>query len=307
SDFLISPSLSAEELQIIKDKEKQSFLIRMQKVKTIASRQFQQTIFGENHPYGRLGKHSDYDAVKADNLKHFFNSNYKLKDWHLYVSGKVNEDTLQILNRYFGEHEITGQKLEDIKVNLPKKTENIHQFIAHKGAMQTALKIGQITIDRKHKDYPLLSLAQTILGGFFGSRLMQNIREDKGYTYGIGSGIMHLQQASVFTISSEVGSEVAEKALEEVKKEMKLLRTEKIGEAELQLVKNYMAGSLLKSLNGPFALGEMMRTSKEYKLPKDYFTSFISSIQAANSKDVLRMAELYLNENDMLSLLVGTK
>lgn len=307
ADFIINPSLTAKELKIITDKEKQSFLIKMQKVKTIAQRQFQQLIFGENHPYGQLAMFSDYDKVDIENIRSFFKTNYQLKDWQLYVSGKVNDNTLLILNRYFGYQEIHGEVLQKIQVQPSDKVESRYHFIEHKGAMQSALKMGQLTINRTHIDYPILSLTQTVLGGFFGSRLMQNIREDKGYTYGIGSGVMHFQQASVFAISSEIGGDVAEKAMAEVKKEMKLLRTEKVGAEELQLVKNYMAGSLLKSLNGPFALGEMMRMLKEYHLPEDYFTNYISRIQDASSEDVLRMAQEYLNENDMMSLLVGSK
>jgi len=307
ADFLIAPTLSAKELQIITAKEKQLFSIKMQKVKTIANRRFQQLVFGTDHPYGYMTNLLDYDAVELANIRRFFETNYQLKDWQLYVSGKVNDDTLVLLNRYFGYQKLTGEKLEQKTIKQTIEARKTHHFIEHKGAMQTALKMGQLTINRTHKDYPVLSLAQTIFGGFFGSRLMQNIREDKGYTYGIGSHIMHLHQASVFVISSEVGGEVAEKALEEVKKEMKLLRSEIVAEDELQLVKNYMAGSLLKSLNGPFALGEMMRMMKEYHLSEDYFTHYISGIQEATADDVLQAAQQYLNENDMMSLLVGSK
>ncbi len=307
ADFLIAPTLSAKELQIITAKEKQLFSIKMQKVKTIANRRFQQLVFGTDHPYGYMTNLPDYDAVELANIRRFFETNYQLKDWQLYVSGKVNDDTLVLLNRYFGYQKLTGEKLEQETIKQTIEAQKTHHFIEHKGAMQTALKMGQLTINRTHKDYPVLSLAQTIFGGFFGSRLMQNIREDKGYTYGIGSHIMHLHQASVFVISSEVGGEVAEKALEEVKKEMKLLRSEIVAEDELQLVKNYMAGSLLKSLNGPFALGEMMRMMKEYHLSEDYFTHYISGIQEATADDVLQAAQQYLNENDMMSLLVGSK
>jgi len=307
ADFLIAPTLSAKELQIITAKEKQLFSIKMQKVKTIANRRFQQLVFGTDHPYGYMTNLPDYDAVELANIRRFFETNYQLKDWQLYVSGKVNDDTLVLLNRYFGYQKLTGEKLEQETIKQTIEARKTHHFIEHKGAMQTALKMGQLTINRTHKDYPVLSLAQTIFGGFFGSRLMQNIREDKGYTYGIGSHIMHLHQASVFVISSEVGGEVAEKALEEVKKEMKLLRSEIVAEDELQLVKNYMAGSLLKSLNGPFALGEMMRMMKEYHLSEDYFTHYISGIQEATADDVLQAAQQYLNENDMMSLLVGSK
>ncbi len=307
SELLVKPSMPQKELQIMIEQEKQGFSIRMQKVKSIALRNFYHLIFGEENSYGSSANLSDYDEIKVDSLKSFFQNNYQVKDWQLFVSGKVDKETLPILNRHFGQLDRDGHQLKRPQVDHHHIIESIPHFIEHQGAMQTALKMGKLSLDRAHADYPILSLTQTILGGFFGSRLMQNIREDKGYTYGIHSMIIHYQQASIFSISSEVGAEFSDKTLAEVHKELKRLRTEKVMDEELILVKNYMAGGLLKSLNGPFALGEMMRMLHEYDLTQDYFSNYIHAVQAVDSDDVLRIADKYLNESDMLSIMVGSR
>ncbi len=305
ADLLTKPIMPQKELQTIIEQEKQGFAIQMQKVKSISHRKFNHYIFGEKHPYGRLAQLNDYGQVDVDHLKHFFLENYQMKNWHIFLSGQVSKESIIILNRHFGQIERKGKQSEKPIIDLHYSYQAKRHFIEHKGAMQTSLRMGKVSLQRHHPDYFLLSLSQTILGGFFGSRLMQNIREDKGYTYGIHSMISHHQQAAVFSISSELGSEFAHKALEEVYKEIKRLRTEKVPDDELSLVKNYMAGGLLKSLNGPFALGEMMRMVKEYDLSQDHFSDSIHAIQAATSEDVLRMAQKYLNEEDMLSIMVG--
>jgi len=306
ADILAHPLWPEKELQIIIQQEKQAFQIRNTKPKTISFRKFHQELFGEKHPYGSMASLSDYDQIKKEDLQAFFEVYYQPKNWHIFVSGKTSLATFDILNRHLG-------RLSSASVHLPESevpkigNKTADYFVERKDALQTALKMGELSISRKHEDYPIFSLAQTILGGFFGSRLMQNIREDKGYTYGIHSGIHHFKKASVFLISSEVGAKYADKALSEVKNELLRLRQEEVPESELQLVKNYMAGSLLKSLNGPFALGDMMRMLHENNLSKDYFTNYISAIQEASAKDIERIANKYLHEKDMISVLVGSK
>ena len=111
--------------------------------------------------------------------------------------------------------------------------------------------------------------------------------------------------ASVFSIGSEVGSKVAEVALKEVHTELQRLRTIKVEEEELTLVKNYMSGNLLRSLNGPFALGEMMRMLHEFHLPEDYYSQYTIAIQNTSAEEVLQVADKYLNEEHMTTVAVG--
>src|SRR5690606_31550356 len=108
------------------------------------------------------------------------------------------------------------------------------------GALQSALRLGKRTINRTHPDFPAVQFVNTLLGGFFGSRLMRNIREEKGYTYGIGSSVSSLQHTGLFTLSSEVGVEVTQATLLEIEKEFDLLRQSPPEQAEVDLVRNYL-------------------------------------------------------------------
>lgn len=171
--------------------------------------------------------------------------------------------------------------------------------------MQTALKLGRICPNRNEPEFPAFALAQTILGGFFGSRLMQNIREDKGYTYGIYSTIQHLQHASIFSITSEVGSDVSDLAINEIDLELIRLQEEIVSKEEINLVKNYMSGSLLRSLNGPFALGEMIKTIEEFQLSDQYYQHFLKEIHDTSSEEVQKIAQQYFSIADMTLIKVG--
>jgi len=303
-DILTAPLWSTKELQVLKQQEKQAFQIRNTKTKTLANRKFHEMVFGEKHPYGAMANLEDYDAVEAASLDAFFQTNYQPKYWNIFVSGKTSSQTISILNHHFGHLVSSEAVLSQINILQPE-VRAADYFIEQKDALQTSLKMGAICIKRNHKNYPVLALAQTILGGFFGSRLMQNIREDKGYTYGIHSGIQHLKYSSVFMISSELRAEFAQQALEEVKKELKRLREDAVKADELHLVKNYMSGNLLRSLNGPFALGDIMRMLLENDLDRNYFNNYIAGIQTATAEDILQIAHSCLNEEKMISVLVG--
>ena len=305
-DVLTQATFPEKELVIMANQEKQQHIINQKKVKTIAQRTFNKKIFGEDNVYGKLAKTSDYDLIKCQDLQGFYKQFYAPQFWSIFVSGKIEEASLNSLQKHFGQINISqkGANITNPISFTPPILEKI--FIAQKGALQTAIKIGKIGLDRNHKDYAAYSLAQTILGGYFGSRLMKNIREDKGYTYGIYANTTHHNQRSVFSIFSEVGSNVAKEALKEIQKELKILRTKEVGNQELQLVKNYISGSLLRSLNGPFSLGEMMRMLKENSLPDDYFTQHINDIQNTTANDILNVCNQYLHEEKMLSIMVGS-
>lgn len=306
ADMLMAPLFSEAEFSILKEQEKQNFQLRMQKGKNKALKAFNTALFGANHPYGSAANIKSYNTLQLEDLKSFHQKYYTPSSWYIYLSGKVSDDILSTINHFFGTLNMKGEPTEKPVIKLKDSLGKERIWVEQKGAMQTALRMGQFSLDKMHKDYAALSLAQTVLGGFFGSRLMQNIREDKGYTYGIHSGIQHLQQASIFSISSEIGKEVAPLAVDEVNKELKRLRTELVGEEELLLVKNYMTGSLLRSLNGPFALGEMMRNLKEFNLPTDYYSVLSKSIQTINAPQVLEASEQYLHEDKMMTVLVGS-
>ena len=176
-----------------------------------------------------------------------------------------------------------------------------------KDALQSAIRIGKRLFTKPHPDYPAMLVLNTILGGYFGSRLMSNIREDKGYTYGIGSAIVSFSHAGYFTISTEVGAEVTKDAVKEIYFELKKLQTEKISDSELALVRNYMLGTFIRSIDGPFALADRFKGIHFSGLNYDYYDRYIETIRTISSEKLIELANKYWKKEEMIELVVGRK
>ncbi|TNF32102.1 MAG: insulinase family protein, partial [Bacteroidetes bacterium] len=172
---------------------------------------------------------------------------------------------------------------------------------------QNAIKIGRVLFSRTHPDYIGMQILSTVLGGYFGSRLMANIREDKGYTYGIRAGMVSLEHSGYFSISTEVGADVCKAALEEIYLEIEKLRKQLIPTGELELVKNYMLGSVLKSLDGPFQISDKWRGYLQYGLGMEAHHDLIHQIRTITSERLLELANTYLQRNQLVQVTAGAK
>lgn len=307
ADMLKNPTFGEAELNRLRDQEKHEFIVRNQKVKHIAQKQFAPLLYGEKHPYGSTATVKDYDTISADLLKQFHQKHYNTKSCRIFISGKINEKTLQIVDQYFGQENWGFEKAVEIVPPSANSNPELKHYIPKENVLQSAIRIGNRSIRRNHPDYFALSVVTTLFGGYFGSRLMSNIREDKGYTYGIYAGIYPQLHDSTFMISSEVGADVAQKAIDEIRFELKRLRTETVKEEELNLVKNYMSGTFLRALNGPFALGEVVKSLIENNLPEDYYQHYLNQIHKVSAEDVKNIASQYLHEDRMYELVVGRK
>lgn len=307
ADMLKNPLFGEKELNRMRDQEKQEFIVRNQKVKHLAQKHFTTLLFGEKHPYGGSAEAKDYDLITPSLLRQFHSSFYGSGNCRIFVSGKIKQDTLHLVNKYFGQEKWgTTESAPSLNFEVITTSKNKH-YIPKKGVVQSAIRMGNRSIGRLHPDYFTLSLVTTLFGGYFGSRLMSNIREDKGYTYGISAGIYPYLNDSSFMISSEVGSAVAQKAVNEIRYELKRLRTEKVNDEELNLVKNYMSGHFLRALNGSFAMGEVIKSLYENDLPEDFYQLYLDQIHRISPEDVQRMANQYLHEDQMIELIVGKK
>jgi len=172
-------------------------------------------------------------------------------------------------------------------------------------AVQTAIRIGKISITQNHPDYVKLSILVTVLGGYFGSRLMKNIREDKGYTYGIYASLVPFKEAGIIVISTEVGKQYQQDTIDQVMKEIERLRTEKISDEELVLVKNYIAGEMIRSVDGPMALSEILESLSIFDQDFSYLTEAYKETATVTADELLLLAQQYLAPNDLKICIVG--
>jgi predicted Zn-dependent peptidase len=304
SEVAFEPVFPEEEVSTIIQKSQQEFLVNLEKVKFIAQLQFNKLIFGDDHPYAWTVTSDSYRQITADKLRDFHREFYTKRPFKIFISGKFPSNIQEILDAHFGHHKINRKANGSLNCKAQPSPEN-HHFVQKKDALQHAIRIGKTLFNKHHPDFIKMQVVNTILGGYFGSRLMTNIREDKGYTYGIGSSLLSLQHDGIFTIATEVGTDVKDQALEEIAKEIEKLRTELVPDEELKLVKNYILGTFLRSADGPFALSELLKSVVDYELTLDYFEDFLETVKSITANQIKDLAVKYLDPSTMVTLVVG--
>ncbi len=300
------PVFPEDEFKIHVANKKQKHSINSQKVNVLARRKFVELLFGEKHPYGVDVKETDFDRLNISELKDFFSRYYTSQNCTIIASGKLPETLLNTLNQHFGTSAWGNAspviKTESYQVNTTSVPKN---FIEKDGAIQSAVRVGRILFNKTHPDYFKFQVLNTILGGYFGSRLMANIREDKGYTYGIGSGLNNLVHNGYFFISTEVGADVTNQTLAEIYKELKLLREDLVRDEELETVRNYILGNFLRSVDGPFALADKFKSVWEFGLDYSFFDNYFHAVKTVTANELRDLANKYLQEKDLIECVAG--
>ncbi|HEU4716266.1 MAG TPA: pitrilysin family protein [Bacteroidia bacterium] len=305
SEILCGASFPENEFRVYIDNKKQKFIVDSDKVSVLARRKFGEIIFGEKNPYGAAVKLTDFDAIGRKDLDAFHKTFYAKENCTIVASGKIPQGLEALLEKYPAGNPGKKAAADDFAPFSPS-AERIHT-VEKAGAIQSAIRMGRPLFNKTHPDYHAMLVLNTVLGGYFGSRLMSNIREDKGYTYGIGSGIMSMYNAGYFVISTEVGAEVTNAALEEIYSEIARLQNDLIPEEELELVRNYMTGVFLRSTDGPFALGDRLKGLLGYGLGYDYYERYLETIRSVSANELRELAQKYLRKEDIFELVAGVR
>ncbi len=292
-----------EELAIYIQNSKQQLSVSLQKCDFVANRLIDAFLFGENHPYGKYTVAADYDALTTTQLKEHFQQYYLNGHCVIFVAGKLPADLFTVLNEQFGHLAIKPGK-QQITNNIIASAIKKYRIKNDVEGVQGAIRIARDFPNRLHPDFMKMMVLNAVFGGFFGSRLMSNIREDKGYTYGIHSYVQSHFQDTAFLISTEAGKDVAEATVEEIYKEMEILREELIDEEELLLVRNYLIGSILGDLDGPFQIIGRWKNIILNDLDVQYFYDSIKTIKTISAEELKILANKYLQPADFYELIV---
>jgi zinc protease len=278
------------------------FKIDSEKVKNQCRREFSRNLFGTTSPYGDVAVTEDFERVERDDLHVFYKEAYLHTLPTIFLVGDVSPDFIRQLEHFSGNFNATAALKE-----FPRPEQNLGEFRLwqDKGSLQSAIRVGRLVMMKDHPDYFGFQVLNTIIGGYFGSRLMTNIREEKGYTYGIGSGVAVLADAAYFFISTEVGEGVKEETLKEIFIELDRLKTETVSIDELSRVKNYMLGNFLRQSDGPIQMMENFKNIYFNDLDKMYYADFIQAIHALQPHDIVRLANYYLKKEDMTIVVAG--
>lgn len=302
---IINESIFPEnELHTVVEQRKNKFLVDSEKTSYLAREAFFALLFGGNHPYGRKNQMELYNEVKQEQLASFFKQHYHAGNMQLIVSGKIDRTTIKVLNEQLGMLSNRGEKIVQDHTLIHPGAEKF-QLIEKPEAVQSSIRMGLLTVNKTHPDYLPLKVLSTILGGYFGSRLMKNIREEKGYTYGIHAMQVSLIEAGYLAIAADVQAEFTKEAIIEVKKEMTKLKEHLILEEELKLVRNYMMGDMLQLFDGPFATSEAFKSSIQYDMGFDYFEQMKETILTITAEELKGLANRYFNTNDLVTVVAG--
>ncbi len=304
AEMLTESIFPEAELAIYKQNQKQRLEVNLKKCDFVANRLIDEYVFGFHHPYGKYTSPADYDSIQRDELVAFYKQFYTHGKCIMFVAGILPNDIETQLNTVFGKLPFNQQSVGATMVDAIPAQQKKYHIINDESGVQGAIRLARPFPNRLHPDYPKVQILNNIFGGFFGSRLMSNIREDKGYTYGIHSYIQNLKQQTAWMVSTEAGRDVCAATLEEVYKEMARLRDESIPDEEINLVRNYMMGSLLGDLDGPFQIISRWKSYVLNNLDDSYFYNTIATIKTVTSEELQALANKYLQPSDFYELLV---
>ena len=294
-----------QELDIFIQNQKQSLQVSLEKNDFLARKNFAHAIFG-NSSYGSNISYADYDALQQQDLLEYYAAAYKPENCTLFIAGKFEQSEFELLNTIFGQE--WNNKNQSVKNQFAFSAAPKGDILIERPeAIQSAIRMGTMGINRRHSDFAGFQVLNCLLGGYFGSRLMANIREDKGYTYGIGSAVVSMKDAGYFFIATEVGAEVCGNALSEIEKEITILKTDLVPAQELDLVRNYMLGSMLGSLENAFSHADKFKNIFFSGLDYEYYEKYIETVKTIDSQQIRSLANLYLNTDDFIKVIVGKK
>jgi zinc protease len=305
SELIADSIFPEDELEIYKKNMQQRLQVNLRKNDFIAGRLIDSYLFGAHHPYGRYSSVEDYAALDIPSVKNFYNQFYLGGRCVIFLAGPLPANTQELIEEYFGSLPMNGSSKPDVSeaAILPAK-EKKYRIDNDPESVQGAIRIARNFPNRHHPDFQKMQVLNNILGGFFGSRLMANIREDKGYTYGIHSYLTNLIQESALMISTEAGKDVTEATIKEVYLEMKRLCDEPVPAKELKTSKNFMIGTLLGDLDGPFQVAGRWKSLILNGLTDEYFYRGIDTIKKIQPLELQELANKYLNAADFYELVV---
>jgi len=307
-EMITEPLFSQKEFDVYVAKSRNQLAANVKKTKYMARNLFYEGVYGKNHPLGYYATPDDFDRLTLQDVKSFYHGNYALSQSRIIISGGFDDEVLRVFDSIFGKHHDAAVQAWNYGTDHIAKTNHSHEPINMKieGSVQNTIRLGSVLpFDWNSMDYSRFMILNTILGGYFGSRLMSNIREDKGYTYGIYSQTMLQRDSICFFLSADVGSEVCNLAMNEVYKEMDRLCQERVSQAELDRVKKFMEGDFLRSIDGIFECAERYRSMLLTAIDESFTDNYFEALRSTTPEQIQLLAQRIFNKEKLLQVVVG--
>ncbi len=303
ASYVTSPIFPKKEFDEYIKERKQRLQVDVSKNDVVAYRTVTEAIYGQEHPYGYNSTKKLYNELHPQDLEEHFGQHYTAGNCTVIVSGYIEPDMIQELENEYFSRIPDGTSVPHSFPILPYEQRN--QFITKENAVQTAIRIGSRIVDKNHPDYMGLYFLNVILGDYFSSRLMMNIREDKGYTYNIYSMLDMMKHDGMFLIATETANEYTRPLLKEIGYEFDRLKQEPIPNEELEMARNFTLGTLLSALDGPFNAADIIKGLYVEDLDANYFYSLVNTIKSIQNNELAELAQKYLDLDNMFTVMVG--
>jgi zinc protease len=295
TEILEEASFPAPEFELLKKRTSQNIQVERKKPAYLASELFSKSIYGPHHPYISGLTEAEIAAVDLEQVKAFYKTHFQVNASDIFVCGCASKSDKDLISTWIKNQsnqtalisEMPGIQIEsgEKKANLPIQ-----------GSMQAALRIGRLFPLINEPDYLPLTVLNKILGGYFGSRLMKNIREDKGLTYGIYSTLSVRKHSTMFFIGSYVNTDKAELAITEILKEMDRLKQEEVSDEELDTVRNYMMGKFLNESTTVFDQTDRYKHLVLHNLPATHFDDYLNTIKTITAAELASLSNTYFQD-----------
>lgn len=286
------------EIEVQKNQAVQSYLVNSKKTSFVANKWFKEAMYGSVSLLGKSLEKENIEQLSRKELVKFHSETIQKLPFHIYLCGKFSEDQLGYVKRTLGEIEVRENKTF---AEFPEKQPPVTVNAEMEDSIQSTLILGKRLFSRNHQDFHGFLVTNTILGGYFGSRLMKNIREEKGLTYGVSSSLISNTVDGVFSIKADLNKVKLNDALSEIEKEIEILKSVPVEMEELKTVKNYIKGNILNGTNTIFDIMDKYKAIKNEKLPEDFYNTLSMKIDEVNPDEIMHMAQMYLKDFSVIT------
>ncbi len=300
--ILLHPTFPEEEIRTYCAKRKQRLKIAREKVETKAREEFAKSLFGEEHPYGTSSHEDSYDELTREDILDIYDRFYVAQNCFVVCSGRVGESEMARIESLVSKIRV-GASLD--RAQFPEPTQRKFHLVEQPEAVQSSIRIGCRLFDRTHPDFLGMQFLATALGGYFGSRLMQSLREERGYTYGVMSAMVNFANDGYFAIATQVGVEVTREAIDIIYNEVERLRAEPISIEELEMVCRIMIGEIMRILDGPFGVADVTIENILCAQDNSVIEDNVRKICDFTPDQLQRLARKYLDPEQMVCVVSG--
>jgi predicted Zn-dependent peptidase len=300
-----TPLFPEENLDTVKKNNKSYFMVNSHKVDVLSQRHFEHSLWGAEHPLGHIVVPEDYDAMTREDILQYYNAVYGSANCTIFIGGSVDERMISAIEELFGCDNRGAQKLStSFEVSAPVPIYS-RKNVRVEGALQSSVKIGFMAMDSGDDDFFKFRFLTVLLGGYFSSRLMSNIRERNGYTYHIAAKVDAYGRRNAFMVSSETANEYVEPLIKEVYNEIGALLEKPVSDNELELVRHYIMGELCREYEGVSAKSEVFINTCLSGESFDSVNQYIKAVSSITSEKLYYVAKKYLSRENMIEIVAG--